>query len=124
MGILDWFKNRPSQFDPEAPSDEVLQRAIDKAVTLTNPRLRLLDGYHDRLAPVVRHTMAYLREAVLALPPAIRISESNWSSDPVLRAFFAGAADIPKALGLCKNLRTFFEKYPTLDEAHIVLGMT
>lgn len=124
MGILDWFKNRPSQFDPEDPSDEVLLKAIDKAVTLTNPRLRLLRSCQEQLAPCVRRSLDYLREEMLALPAAILVSEANWSSEPVLRAFFASASDIPAALGRSRNLSTFFNKYPDLNEAYIVLGMT
>lgn len=124
MGILDWFKIRPSHFEPENPSDEMLLKAIDKAVTLTNPRLKLLRDYQERLAPVVGSTLGYLRENMLALPPAIRVSEANWSSEPVLRAFFASASDIPAALGRSHNLRTFFNKYQTLDEAYIILGMS
>ena len=38
-------------------------------------------------------------------------------------AFFAGAPDIPLALGLSNNLRTLFDKFPELDEASLVLGM-
>ena len=53
MGLLDWFKNRQSQFDPDSPSDELTLRAIDKAVALTNPRLKLVRGYQERLAPAV-----------------------------------------------------------------------
>jgi hypothetical protein len=124
MGILDWFMNRPSQFDPDRLSDEMTIQAMDKAVSLTNPRLKLLHSYQERLAPAVDISVRYLREMVLALPPSIEISEANWSSDPVLRAFFAAASDIPTALGRSHSLRTLFDKYPGLDEAHIILGMT
>ena len=44
MGILDWFKNRPAQFDPDRVSDELIRAAADKAITLTNPRLNVLPG--------------------------------------------------------------------------------
>lgn len=124
MGILDWFKIRPSHLDPGTPSDEVVVKAVDKAITLTNPRLKLLEDYQQRLSPSVQKTLDYLRERMLALPPAIRVSATDWSSEPVLRAFFASPSDIPAALGLSKNLRTFFAKFPDLDEAYIILGMT
>jgi hypothetical protein len=123
MGILDWFKNRPAQFDPDRLSDEMTLRAIDKAVTLTNPRLKLVHSYQERLAPAVETSVHYLREMVLALPPAIRISTENWSADPILRAFFVAASDIPSALSRSHNLRTLFEKYPELDDAYFILGM-
>lgn len=123
MGILEWFKNRPSQFDPDRVSEEFVSWAIDKAVSLTSPRLKLIDSYQERLAPAVKTTIHYLREITRALPPAILLSSARWSSDPNLRAFFVTASDIPLALGRSSNLHTFFDKYPELHEVHLILGM-
>ena len=123
MGILDWFKNRPAQFDPDSPSDELTLRAIDKAVALTNPRLKLVRSYQERLAPAVTGCVRYLREQVLSVPPPIEVAAASWSSDPALRAFFVSAADIPGALARSPNLRTLFAKYPQLDEAYFVMAM-
>ena len=47
MGILDWFKSRPSFFEPDRLSDDTTTRAIEKAVTLTNPRMKLIHSYRD-----------------------------------------------------------------------------
>ena len=123
MGILDWFKNRPSQFDPDRLSDEMSLRAIDKAVTLTNPSLRLLPDYQTRLERGAGISVRYIRELVLSLPPAINVSAANWASDPALRAFFVSADDIPETLGRSNSLRTLFDKFPGLDEAYFILVM-
>ena len=123
MGILDWFKNRPSLFEPDHVSDEMTLRAIDKAVSLTNPRIKLIDSYQERLAPAVEASIRYLREMVLAVPPAIGVSSLRWATDPELRAFFASAQDIPNALGRSISLRTLFEKFPEIDQAYFVLAM-
>lgn len=124
MGILDWFKNRAAQFDPDGRNDEIVAKAIDKAITLTNPRLRLLSSYEEALRFPVEKCVDYLRASMMALPSAIEVAAANWAAEPVLRAFFAGAADLPAALGRSRNLRTFFDKYPDIDEAYIILGMT
>lgn len=123
MGILDWFKNRPAQFDPDRVSDEMLRGAVDKAITLTNPRLKLLPNCHKRLMPAVETTIEFLRALVRDLPAARPLSSAVWSSDPTLRAFFVAASDIPGLLGRADNLRTLFDKFPELDEACLVLGM-
>lgn len=124
MGILDWFKNRPAQFDPDNISDVMVLQAIEKAITLTNPRLKIVRSYQGRLAPSVKKSVGYLRELVLNLNSTIRVSEANWSFDPALRAFFVAPTDIPRAIGRSNNLRILFEKYPGLDEACFILGMT
>lgn len=123
MGILDWFKNRPGQFNLEKGSDEAVQWALDKAITLTNPRLKLLPDCKQRLAPAVENTINYLREQATELPAVHTLSARTWSSDPSLRAFFVAPSDIPAVLGRSENLRTLFDKFPDLDEACVVLGM-
>ena len=136
MGILDWFKNRSSlfdadrrsasrlsQFEAERRANEMTLQAIDKAVTLTNPRLKLVRSYQERLAPAVEISVRYIREIILDVPPPIPISAGLWSSEPELRAFFAAASDIPTSLGHSNNLRTLVEKFPSLEEIYLVLGM-
>jgi len=124
MGILNWFKNRPSPFDADRLSAETSLRAIDKAVTLTNPRLKLVPSYQERLGPAVESSIRYLQDLMLALAPAIEIAAARWSGEPMLRAFFAAASDIPAILGRSHNLRTLFDKYPGLDAASFVLATT
>jgi len=123
MGILDWFKNRPAQFDPDGVSEGTVQRATDKAIALTNPRLQVLPDCHSRLMPAVRRTVIFLTDVLRELPPARPISAAAWSSDAALRAFFVAPSDIPAMLGRSENLRTVFAKFPELDEACLVLGM-
>ncbi len=124
MGLLDWFKNRSEQFSSDEPSEEILAKAVEKAVTLTNPRLKLVDDYLQRLRGPVSRSVDYLRTKLADLPPEIDISLANWATEPALRAFFARPEDLSGALGRSRNLRTFFAKYPELDHAHIILGMT
>jgi hypothetical protein len=123
MGGLDWFKNRPAQFDPDRVSVEMVRAATEKAVSLTNPRLNVLPSCQGRLAPAVETAIDYLRAIVQALPRARALSPAAWSSDPALRAFFVAPTDIPAALARADNLRTLFDKFPELDEACVVLGM-
>jgi hypothetical protein len=123
MGILDWFKNRPAQREHDSLSNEMVLRAVDKAVTLTNPRLKLVRSYEERLAPAAKFSVCYLRDLAQAVPPAIRASAASWAFDPVLRAFFAAPTDIPSAIGRSRNLRVLFDKFPGLDEAFLILDM-
>ena len=87
MGILDWFVDRPAQFDADRRSEETVQRAIDKAVQLTNPRLTLVRDYRGRLRPAVEAAIDHLRALVLALPPPIEVAAEQWVENPSMRAF-------------------------------------
>jgi len=123
MGILDWFKNRPAQFDPDRVSEEMIRLATEKAITVTNPRLSVLPSCHRRLAPAVETTIEFLRGLVHALPSTRSLSSASWVADPALRAFFVAPTDISSLLGRSENLRTLFDKFPELDEACVILGM-
>ena len=123
MGILDWFVNRPAQFDADRRNEETIERAIDKAVQLTNPRLKLVRDYRENLRPAVEAAIDHLRALVLALPPPIEVSADLWAENPSLRAFFASRLDVAQTVGRSSNLRTLFDKYQTLDCACFVLGM-
>lgn len=124
MGILDWFKNRPGQFNLNQTQNEPVRWAIDRAITLTNPRLKLIPGFEKRLESAVEKTIDYLRAQASSFPAVHTLSARTWSSDPTLRAFFVAPSDIPRILGRSENLRTLFDKFPELDEACIVLGMS
>ena len=123
MGILDWFKNRAGQFETDRLSGEMVQWACDKAIALTNPRLKLLPNCNKRLAPAVETTIKFLQGLVKQLPAVRPISVAIWSSDPALRAFFVSPSDMKSVLTRADNLRALFEKLPELDEAYLVLGM-
>ncbi|MGB4227830.1 MAG: hypothetical protein WBJ68_14520 [Candidatus Dechloromonas phosphoritropha] len=123
MGILDWFRHRAGHFDTDRVSEEMVRWAVDKAVTLTNPRLKLLPNYQKRLAPSVETTIRFLQGLVKLLPAVRRMSTETWSADAALRAIFVSPSDMKGVLARADGLRTLFEKYPELDEAYLVLGM-
>ncbi len=123
MGILDWFINRPAQFDPDAAADAIIDLAVDKAVTLVNPRLKLIPAYQESLRPAAEKTVRFLRSIVNTLPATLEVSAATWAGSVQLRAFFAAAADIPVLLGRSRDLRKLFDKCQELDTACFVLGM-
>lgn len=123
MGILDWFRHRAGHFETDRLSEEMVRWAVDKAVTLTNPRLKLVPNCHKRLAPSVETTIRFLQELGKLLPAVRSMSTETWSADAALRAFFVSPSDMKDVLARADGLRTLFGKYPELDEAYLVLGM-
>ena len=91
MGILDWFKNRPAQFDPDRVSGEMIRGAVDKAITLTNPRLKLLPNCHKRLMPSVETTI----EGDINLNGIFGLDKSARNGFSGVRATFRIKGDAP-----------------------------
>ena len=123
MGITSWFKNRAGNFDADRVSGEMVEWAVDKAIMLTNPQLKLLPDCQKRLAPSVATTIKFLQGLVRMFPAVRPFSTKAWSSDPALRAFFVAPADVQTVCARSDNLRALFEKFPQLNEAYLVLGM-
>jgi hypothetical protein len=96
---------------------------MDKAIALTNPKLKLLPDCRKRLAPAIETTIRFLRAQIVTLPAVHILSSKAWPDDPVLRTFFVETADIQAVLGGSDNLRALFDQNPGLDEAYAVLGM-
>jgi len=123
MSILDWFKNRADQFDPERISEDLIQLALGKAIALTNPRLKLVRNHRQRLTPAVVTTIKFLQGLVKVFPVAHPLSEKSWPGDPVLRAFFVSPPDVGSVLGRADDLRELFATSPGLERAYAILGM-
>lgn len=122
MGILDWWHGR-SRDGTDAANDGAVLELVERIVDTTNPRLRFVWHYQQRLAPVVASAMAYLVEILMSVPAARAASAAGWSSDPYLRAFFATPDDLVRAFSRSADLRAWFEQNPLVEVAYGVLGM-
>lgn len=110
MGLLDWFINRPAQFDPDVPSEDVLaNKQRDYPDQSTSETRRWLSGKNAGTGDALRRLPA---QDAGGSPAEIEVSAANWSAMPVLHAFFARPEDLSSACSYSRNLRTFFDKYP------------
>ncbi|NJD25352.1 MAG: hypothetical protein FIB06_08080 [Betaproteobacteria bacterium] len=124
MGIGDWFRNRTARFDDDSVPAETLRWAADKAVTLTDPKLRMVSGWEKRLMPSIANAIQFMRGLVHDFPAMRPLSAKVWAGDPALRAFFVTPKDIDNLLARSDQLRAVFEKSPGLGQAALVLGMS
>jgi len=88
---------------------ELLDRVVEFVVDSTDPRIRMVARYQDKLAPAVIRTAQYFGGIIRALPEPLELSRIAWASDPAIKAFFATAADVPQVLARSADLRTFFD---------------
>jgi hypothetical protein len=88
---------------------EVLDRVVEFIVDNTDPRIRMVAHYQDKLTPAVIRTAQYFGAMIRALPEPLELSRSAWASDPRIKAYFATAADVPQVLARSADLRVFFD---------------
>ena len=112
------------QDESNSTSADQVGMAIEAAIDSINPRLRLVGGYRDKLAPSVKHALRYIDEQVEQIPEAMEISRATFVSDPRVNAFFANVKEIQQSCRQSSELRTFFEHdYPFHSECWALMCM-
>jgi hypothetical protein len=80
-------------------SAELIQRAIERAVDGTDPRLRALSAYEKQLRPAVIHAIDHVVALVDGLPPALGLSPQSFGTEPEVTAYFASVEHLLEVLG-------------------------
>ena len=97
------FKLFQSIFRPGADKlgtypEDLIARAIGRAIDGTDPRLRAVSGHKKRLRPAVIHAIDHVVELVDKLPPPLVMNRRNYGADAELRAYFASADHMNEVL--------------------------
>lgn len=108
MGILDWLFGGSDDETGSTVAPAVMDQRIEQVVQIVNPRLKLVTGYRRKLAPVVEQAVLYCRQIEAQILPSLEISAAVWSENPVLRAMFATADDVPAVFSRCREIQDFF----------------
>lgn len=110
---------------PEPPVEASLAQAVDHAIGVVDPNLRMLGGLEHRLAPAIQSAMSYCAELVAQLPPPLQVSHPAFASDPLVHALFASADDIDVMLGRSAAIRDFLDDGTNAftEHCYAMLGM-
>jgi hypothetical protein len=98
----------------------LIERAIERAVDGTDPRLRALSGYQKKLRGPVVHAIDYVVALVNRLPAPLELSRAGYGSDPELTAFFASPEHLHEVLGRDATLNQWL-KSPEGKVGHITM---
>jgi hypothetical protein len=66
-----------------------LREAIEQAVDASEPRIRLVGNYAEKLVDAVETALNYSGSVLQQLPLAVLLGARAWSRDPQVNAFFA-----------------------------------
>lgn len=104
---MGFFSGLSHWLGPQAPIDEALRPAIERAVEAVDPLLKTVSGYVRKLAPAVRRALDYCAALAADVPGPIEISSRAFSADPLVHALFAASGDIGDMLCNSRELREF-----------------
>lgn len=89
----------------------LIERAIERVIEGTDPRLRALSAYRKKLAPAVERAIDYAVELADALPPPMELSGAQFGKDDRIRGLFASREHLFEVLGKNRVLRDYLDNY-------------
>ena len=98
-----------ARHDDSIYPDELVVRATERALDMTDPRIRILSGYARQLHKPVVHAIGHVLHIIDHLPPPVSLSPDKWNSDPVINAMFASVERIQQVVArdsACQDYRT------------------
>jgi hypothetical protein len=102
--------------------EELIRRAIERAVDVTDPRLRALPGYRTKLRAAVIHAIDH----VIALVdddarPSLELRRADFLVDPELSAYFVSAEHAREVLARDPVLNQWLKSLDGCAAEHIVM---
>lgn len=85
----------------------LVRKATDRLVDGTDPRMRGVSGYYDKLRPAVECSVEYAIDLVDSISDPALIARANYLSDPRLRAFFSSVEHIREVLSSSQDISSF-----------------
>lgn len=86
-----------------------LRVPVEWVVDASEPRIRLVGDYVERLADAVETALRYSDELLRRMPPPVTLAGRVWAINPQVNAFFATANDLRETLDQ-PAIRAFFQK--------------
>ncbi len=104
-------------------SREEERQAIETLVEGTNPRLRLLPRFHERLRKSTRMILDYVSGMVQQLPPVIAVSRDRYQHDPQVCAFFVNTDHVREVFSQSNDIQDYFSDPSNDEESHVFAAM-
>jgi hypothetical protein len=120
--VLQLFHSIFGSARDDAPyPDELIQRAIERAVDGTDPRLRALPGYAKKLRAAIIHAIDHVVGLVDNLPTPLELDRSKFATDPELIAYFASVTHAQEVLAVDPVLNQWLAAPDNAATEHIVM---
>lgn len=114
------YRVRRAQNELEEAS---INRAIERVVEGTNPKIRAVTGYRAKLRPYMQRALDHAEYVAERIPGPLDCCRRAWAEDPSVNAFFSGVDELRRTFGRNAELRNLYGQNPDLAEAFLLLTM-
>lgn len=111
------------EIGPADQCEPCIEQAMDLLIDETEPRIRLIPGYEERLRAPIVAAFGYIGSMVDLLPAALRCSRSTYVSDARTNAFFANPEQMCEVFSSSREVRELFNAMPMAAECWGLLCM-
>jgi hypothetical protein len=94
--------------------ETVLTEAVQRVLHLSAPMVCTVRDCRRELCSPVANALAYIQQALDAIPGPVPLAPENWDHDPLLQALFIDAEEIKTLLARNRSLRSFCAKQPAV----------
>ncbi len=93
-------------------SDDLIDKAIERVLDATDPRVRALSGYARQVRPAVVHAMEHIDSIDQALHEFMPMSPTDWSGTVLFEALFASGERIRETIIRDRNWQSYISSHP------------
>lgn len=86
-------------------SEELIERATERAVDATDARMRAVSGYRKSLRPAILHALDHVVAIIDGLAPPLALNRSAFGSNAEVSDFFASVEDMNHILARDAEMR-------------------
>jgi hypothetical protein len=91
-------------------SEDLISRAIERAIDATDPRMRAVSGYARRLRSAVIRAIDYAVGLVGGMKPPVELTRQSYAADPRVAAIFASVEHMREVLARDPALTAFLRE--------------
>jgi len=106
LNLLANLFSQPDGSRAKLPGPTV-KEAIERAVDVTDPRMRIMSGYAKTLRQPVIHAVEYVIELIDSFPAPVAACKQSLTDDPAFAALFYSAARMEQVIGRDAALREY-----------------
>lgn len=103
--------------------ESLVKAAIERAIDGTDPWLRAVSGYKNKLRPSVLQAIDHVVELIDSAPPPITLDGAAYENSPLIRAFFLSRDDLNNFIAASRELAAFSKEAGDAQNAFALLIM-
>lgn len=109
-GLRGWWERYRDEKRRQRERDELLAELVEHMVQASDPAIRKVAGYRERLKPPVAGALGYIEALIELIPGPVRLSAEAWDKDALVHALFVHPDELCALIAHSDELAEFFRK--------------